>query len=190
MYSLAKKLQHSAILIYFLLTGKMPREVGPEKRHFGGEQGLITESTGGRTRHFWRCAFCNWEMGGKNFQNNKARIHLSGDHNLRNGLVSIVCNAAPDNIKEKFAALERLKRANKAQNKVKRQRADELLGKRKKGKSSPSRQSKLGYRNKASGEEVDLAWGEAFFGCDIPVAKIDHPLFREAIAMTKRSRSG
>ena len=95
------------ITLYFLFTGKMPREVGPEKRPFGGEDGLITESTGGRTRHFWRCAFCNWEMGGKNFQNNKARIHLSGDHNLRNGLVSIVCNGAPDNIKEKFAALER-----------------------------------------------------------------------------------
>ena len=69
---------------------KMPREVGPEKRHFGGEDGLITETTGGPTRHFWRCVFCNWEMGGENFQNNKARIHLSGDHNLRNGLVSIV----------------------------------------------------------------------------------------------------
>ena len=185
MHALAQKLQHSAVsnYFYFMFAVKMPREVGPEKRHFGGEDGLITETTGGRTRHFWRCAFCNWEMGGKNFQNNKARIHLSG-------LVSIVCNAAPDNIKEKFSALERLKRVAKAQNKAKRQRADELLGKNKKGKPSPSRQSKLGYRNKATAEEVDLAWGEAFFGCDIPVAKIDHPLFRQAIAMTKRSRTG
>ena len=168
----------------------MPREVGPEKRHFGGEDGLISETTGGHTRCFWRCAFCNWEMGGENFQNNKARIHLSGDHTLRNGLVSQVCNAAPDNIKQKFTALERLSRISKAKKKAKRQRAKELLGGNKKSKNSPTRQSKLGYRNKVSAEEVDLAWGEAFFGCDIPVAKIDHPLFREAIAMTKRSRSG
>ena len=78
----------------------------------------------------------------------------------------------------------------KAKKKAKRQRAKELLGGNKKSKNSPTRQSKLGYRNKVSAEEVDLAWGEAFFGCDIPVAKVDHPLFRDAIAMTKRSRSG
>ena len=167
----------------------MGREVGPERRHFGGEDGLITETTGGRTRNFWWCEFCSWELGGKNFQNNKARIHLSGDHSLRNGLVSRVCSAAPDRIKQKFTALERVKRDRKRTRIAKRARGKELLAKNKKSRS-PTHQSKLGYRNKATAEQVDHAWGEAFFVCDIPVAKIDHPLFREAIAITKKSRAG
>ena len=167
----------------------MPREVGQEKRHFGGKDGLITETTGGKTRNFWRCEFCSWELGGKNFQNNKARIHLSGDHSLRNGLVSRVCIAAPDDIKQKFSALERVSRENKLNRKAKRSRGKELLGANKKAKS-PTIQSKLAYRSKATAEEVDHAWGEAFFGLDIAPNKIDHPLFREAIAKTKKSRAG
>lgn len=168
----------------------MPREIGQEKTHFGGRDGLITETTGGgHKRNFWRCEFCSWELGGKNFQNNKARIHLSGDHNLRNGLVSRVCTAAPDDVKQKFAALERVSRENKRIRKAKRSRGKELLGANKKAKS-PTIQSKLAYRSKATGEEVDHAWGEAFFGLDIAPRKIDHPLFREAIFLTKKSRAG
>ena len=106
----------------------MPRSLGPERAHFGGEGGLVTETSLGRTRYFWRCAYCNWEMGGKNFQNNKARIHLSGDPKLRNGLVSSVCTAAPDNIKQQFSAIERLKRDNKRRASAKRRRAKEILG--------------------------------------------------------------
>ena len=79
----------------------MSRSLGSERAHFGGEGGLVTETSLGRTRYFWWCAYryCDWEMGGKNFQNNKTRIHLSGDPKLRNGLVSRVCLAAPSTAK-------------------------------------------------------------------------------------------
>ena len=39
-------------------------------------------------------------------------------------------------------------------------------------------------------DQVDLAWGEAFFGLDISIGKIQQPLFREAIAATKRINIG
>ena len=39
-------------------------------------------------------------------------------------------------------------------------------------------------------DDVDDSWGEAFFGLDIAAFKISHPLFREAIAVTKRSKPG
>ena len=167
----------------------MPRSLGPERAHFGGEGGLISETSLGRTRYFWRCAYCNWEMGGKNFQNNKARIHLSGDPNLRNGLVSRVCHSAPNNIKQQFSAIERSKRDNKRRASAKRRRAKELLGTVKTERTTPTKQSRLAYKG-CTNEEVDRLWGEAFFGCDIPVRKIAHPLFRNAIAATQRSKSG
>ena len=167
----------------------MPREVGPERAHFGGELGLITETSLGRTRFFWRCSYCSWEMGGKNFQNNKARIHLSGDMNLRSGLLSQVCSAAPDNIKQQFSALERVSRDNKQRRAAKRKRAKELLSANKSAdKNTPIKQSRLRYR-RVTGEEVDHAWGEAFFGCDITVNKVDHPLFRQTIMMTKKNKA-
>ena len=51
-----------------LLAAKMTREIGQEKTHFGGRDGLITETTGGWHKHnFWRCEFCSWELGGKTF---------------------------------------------------------------------------------------------------------------------------
>ena len=32
----------------------MPRKSGPERAHFGGELGLVTETTSnGNTKHFW-----------------------------------------------------------------------------------------------------------------------------------------
>lgn len=167
----------------------MPRSLGPERAHFGGEGGLVSETSLGRTRYFWRCAYCNWEMGGKNFQNNKARIHLSGDTNLRNGLVSRVCLTAPDHVKQQFSAIERLKRDNKRRASAKRRRAQELLGTVKTESTTPTKQSRLLYKSYTN-EEVDRVWGEAFFGCDIPVHKVALPLFRNAIAATQRSKSG
>ena len=98
-------------VVFFFL--QMPRELGPERQHFGGADGLISETRLGKTRFFWRCMHCSWEMGGKNFQNNKARIHLSGDPSLRNGLVSSVCTVAPEYVKTKFVNLERGKRDTK-----------------------------------------------------------------------------
>ena len=168
----------------------MPRDVGPERRYFGGEGGLITETHLGRTRFFWRCQFCNWQVGGKNFQNAKARIHLSGDPSLRNGIVAFVCPTAPDDVKKKFADLERAKREQKQKRFAKRQRAQELLGQNEKAASGtpPQKQSKLRYRNRATAEEIDKAWGEAFFGLDIPAHKVDRPLFREAIRLTKKAK--
>ena len=167
----------------------MPREIGPERTHFGGEGGLVTETHLGRTRHFWRCMYCNWQVGGKNFQNGKARIHLSGDPSLRNGMIATVCPNAPDEVKREFANLEREKRQQKQKRFAKRQRAAELLKHKKGDDTPPQKQSKLNLRNRAPNEEVDKAWGEAFFGLDIPAAKVDNPLFREAIRLTKKSKN-
>ena len=136
---------------------------------------------------------CNWELGGQNFQNAKARIHLSGDTSLRNGLISIVCANAPDDIKKQFTLLEKQKRLEKEQRAKKRKRQNELLGISSPASSpaSRARQSRLFHGAPTlADDDVDNAWGEAFFGLDISVGKIAQPLFREAITKTKRSKFG
>ena len=81
----------------------MPKHVGPERAHFGGEYGLITETReNGRPRYFWRCSHCNFQLGGKVFPNEKARIHLSGDASLRNGMISMVCSLVPEDVQKQF----------------------------------------------------------------------------------------
>ena len=105
----------------------MPRQVGPEKEHFGGEDGLYTEIVHGKTKYFWKCNHCNWELGGKNFQNSKVGIHLSGDPSLRNGLISVVCPRAPDEVKRRFTLLEQSKRMEKQLRCQKRKRDLTLL---------------------------------------------------------------
>ena len=52
----------------------------------------------------------SYEIGGQTFQNMKARIHLSGDLKLRNGIVANVCEQAPEEIQEQFGALVVAKR--------------------------------------------------------------------------------
>ena len=166
----------------------MPRLVGEERKHFGGEDGLYTEIAHGKPRYFWRCKFCNWELGGKNFQNDKARIHLSGDPSLRNGLISVVCPRAPDEVKRRFTLLEQSKRMEKDQRHQKRKRGLALLNPR---NSPVTKQTRLrATLSTLAHEDVDDSWGEAFFGLDIAAFKIAHPLFREAIAVTQRSKSG
>ena len=165
----------------------MPKEKGPEWEFFGGEDGLITEVTAGNVRHFWQCQFCGERLGGKIFPNRRARIHLSGDPALRNGIVAKVCHAAPADVKARFSVLVLTKRQKKTEETQKRKRAGELL-KIKGAVASPFKQSKLRYRSSLPDDDVDLAWGRAFFGLDIPVAKISTPLFREAIVATQQSK--
>ena len=169
----------------------MSREVGPERAFFGGEDGLYTEICAGKkARHYWKCMFCNWELGGKNFQNSKARIHLSGDPSLRNGLISNVCGSAPDEVKERFRLLEQSKRVETEQRAKKRKRMGELLNKTA-SPATAARQSRLSIGEPTlTDDKVDDTWGEAFFGLDISISKITQPLFREAIATTKRSKFG
>ena len=175
----------------------MPREAGPERAHFGGEQGLVTELVGGKTKHFWRCDFCGWQLGGKCFANSKARIHLSGDPTLKNGMVADVCDLAPAKIKAQFQALERLKRTEKEQKQLTRKRGAELMAatpspSSKKSKRTNFRQPQIPFSPVTptnTDEFVDSAWGMAFFGLDIAPNKIDNPLFKEAIHATQRSSS-
>ena len=166
----------------------MGREKGPEREHFGGDDGLFTETTGGdKIRYFWRCEFCNWELGGQNFQNSKARVHLSGADELRNGMISNLCVEAPPEVREKFKALELAKRKEAKEKKSKRKRANELLQRQKK-KAKKAGQSTLGFGPTCVGDdEVDDAWGEVFFGLDMPVAKLKTDLWRYAIELTKKS---
>ena len=167
----------------------MPREQGPERQHFGGKDGLISETKLGKTRYFYRCMHCGWELGGKNFQNNKARIHLSGDPVLRNGMVTRVFPADPDNVKTRFANLERQKRSSKKSKAEKRRRSEVLMAVKNQD-LTPTKQSRLKYKQKLSGDYVDEVWAEAFFGLDIAARKVDNPLFRSAIEATKRAKSG
>ena len=143
----------------------------------------------GKTKYFWECIFCKVRLGGKIFPNRRARIHLSGDPALRCGIVARVCTAAPVDVKAMFSALVVEKRTTKAVTDQKRKRADQIK-KAKRARNSPTaKQSKLTLRPKAlEDDEVDEAWGRAFFGLDIPVQKIQQPLFREAIAATRQSK--
>lgn len=162
----------------------MPRAPGPERAHFGGEGGVFSETFNGKTRYFWRCQYCHWELGGKNFQNSKARIHLSGDPSLRNGMISKVCERAPDTVKEKFTRLENSKRQEVKKKVEKRKRAQELLLGIKRAKSE--QQTLYGHKV-VEDKSVDAAWGEFVFGLDVAINKVAHPLFKQAIDMTKRS---
>ena len=47
--------------------------------------------------------------GGGDFQNEKPRVHLSGDNSLRTGLMTEVCTKAPKSINRQFTLLERSK---------------------------------------------------------------------------------
>ena len=178
------------ISVCHVFSINMPK--GPEREHFDG---LFSETcnTSGKTRHFWRCKFCSWELGGKNFQNNKARVHLSGDPDLRNGLISRVCARTTDIVKVKFTNLEKKKRQEsiatcKAE---KRKRAMKLLYHNKQKRQKNEQSTLFGGRaiNTVPDDDVDTAWGEFFFGLDVPVRKISHPLFRHAIDMTRKSGS-
>ena len=166
----------------------MPKQLGPERSHFGGEHGLITAIIGGTAKYYWRCEFCNWELGGKCFVNAKARIHLSGDPQLKNGQVVNLCTKAPDEIKQKFAKLERQKRQDKQQREMTRKRGLELMqspvNKRRK-----SRQITLLFKSSQTltDREVDDAWGLTCFGLDIPPNKLSDPLFKDVFHATQNS---
>jgi len=118
----------------------------------------------------------------------QARVHLSGDPSLRNGLISQVCTKAPDAVKIQFTALTKQKLADKSRKQVKRKRMGELM--RSNSWGSPSKQSKLEItaRSSMADQAVDNAWGRAFFGLDVAINKVDHPLFREAIEATKQAK--
>ena len=73
----------------------MPKKAGPERAHFGGEKGLISDQRGDAITYYWKCMYCGWKVGGKCFQNKKARVHLSGDSSLKTGLIVDVCVKAP-----------------------------------------------------------------------------------------------
>ena len=105
----------------------MPRGIGPERIHFGGEDGVVVQIKNGKTSYYWECMHCQWRMGGKVFQNAKARIHLSGDVRLRTGIINTVCKNAPKEVMEQFAKLERTKRKEKNLKLISRKRASELL---------------------------------------------------------------
>ena len=91
-----------------LFSKEMPRKLGPERAHFNGP--IKETQSNGSSRYFWRCNYCTYELGGQVFQNKKARIHLSGDLKLRNGIIANVCQRAPEQIKQEFGDLVAVKR--------------------------------------------------------------------------------
>ena len=139
----------------------MPKNVGPERAHFGGEFGLITETRqDGSAKYFWRCVHCNFCIGGKIFANVKARIHLSGDPKLRSGIISQVCTRAPEEVQKKFKAICAKKAEQKERRLAVRKRARELVEAQ--FSASPAKQSKLYLgrqprENLLDDDEVDQA---------------------------------
>ena len=105
-------------------------------------------------------------------------------------MISTVCSSVPNEVKVQFSNLVRAKRLEKEERFRKRKRRDELL-KSHQLASSPLKQTRLAVGvSSLTDDDVDDAWGEAFFGLDISVGKIQKPLFREAITATKRSKTG
>ena len=136
--------------------------------------------------------YCNQEIGGKVLPNARARIHLSGDPELRNGMVAQVCTKAPEEIKTQFALLHSTKMMASQNKAKKRKRAKELLRSKfsPSGVMSPAKQQKLHFMPKMMrDEEVDDAWGRVFFGLDIATHKVSNDLFKEAIDCTRLSSS-
>ena len=145
----------------------MPKRCGPERNNFGGEFGLITETrSNGKPRYYWRCSHCNFELGGKVFPNEKARIHLSGDASLRNGMIAVVCPRASEDVQQQFREIIAEKRAAKLKEKQCRKRARELTSAiLQSASASPAKQSKLFLKRgkQLEDDEVDEAWARAFF---------------------------
>lgn len=169
----------------------MPRKSGPERAHFGGEHGLISETQNGEVTYYWKCMYCGWKVGGKSFQNKKARVHLSGDATLKTGLITDLCTKAPNIVNEKFALLERQKRLEQSLKSQSRKRASELMSISPDALRKRKKQSELPFRrDKLPNNEVDDAWALAFFALDIAPYKIDHPIFRQALAATMKAKSG
>ena len=168
----------------------MPRTIGPERDHFGGEDGLCTEICNGQYNYYWKCMHCSFRLGGKNFPNAKARIHLSGDPSLRNGLISIVCSNAPDAVKTQFGLLVRTKRLEKEHRLKKRKRRYELL-RSNKAVIFPLKQSRLVVTPLSlADDDVNDAWGKAFFGLDISVTKYNNRCFGKQSLQHKEAKSG
>lgn len=175
----------------------MPRSLGPERAHFGGEDGLITKQFRGKTTYSWACNFCGFELGGQTLPNRKARIHLSGNPELRDGTISQVCPKAPDKIKKQFTDIELQKRKDKVEEAVSRKRAAELMAAspeyvaKKKRPLSSKKQSTLGFTRLGSlkANEVDDAWTRCFCALDMAPHKIESSFFKAALEATKNSPS-
>lgn len=172
----------------------MGRTLGPERAHFGGEDGLIIRVIRGKTAYSWACAFCKFEIGGQCFPNRKARIHLSGNSELRDGTISQLCTKAPDVIKKQFSAIEIAKRKKKDQENATRKRAAELMDASPEfvqQKPKTKRQSKLGFNRLGSlkANEVDDAWAKCFCALDIAPNKMESPFFKAALEATRKSPS-
>ena len=105
----------------------MPRKVGPERSHFGGQSGLTTVIVNGQAKYFWTCMHCGFNLGGQAFQNRKARIHLSGNNSLRDGSISMVCSKAPAEVQKQFTELEIESREKIQRTAASRKRCSELL---------------------------------------------------------------
>ena len=174
----------------------MGRTVGPERAHFGGADGLITKQRAGKTTYSWACDFCGFEIGGRVFPNRKARIHLSGDTSLRDGTISQLCRAAPEEIKQQFTAIEKGKREAKEKQVESKKRAAELMAaspefveSSRGGKSKRARkQTTLNFpaAGLLKSNEVDDAWAKCFFVLDIAPNKIESPFFKSALEATKK----
>ena len=74
----------------------------PSKNHFQH----VETKTGAKTEHHWSCNHCGFKLKGSNYKAARGRIHLSGDANLKSGLVANVCEEASTAVQEKFAADE------------------------------------------------------------------------------------
>ena len=170
------------------------RRLGPERAHFGGEDGLITRIQRGKPTYSWACNFCNFEIGGQCFPNHKARIHLSGNTELRDGTISTICAMAPEKVKKQFTQLVIEKKKQKEANNASRKRAAELMSASPElvavpqKKNRPKRQSTLQFSSAGSLKcnEVDDAWTRCFVALDIAPHKVDSPFFRAALEATKR----
>lgn len=149
---------------------------------------MVSQFRNGKQTWYWECMHCHWKMGGKVFQNAKARIHLSGDVNLRTGIITVVCDKAPTKVMAEFSELERQKRKEKVLKMKSRKRAAELLQQNSPAKRGKSQQKLPFAKAIVSDEDVDSAWARVFFGLDMAAHKISHPLFRSAIAATKKSK--
>ena len=103
-------------------------------------------------------------------------------------MIASVCPRAPEQIRQQFCAIIKEKEEEKKLKAQKRKRAEEL--RRSNSLSSPAKQIKLGFGkiNALGDDDVDEAWGRAYFGLDIAPFKIDKPLFRAAIDATKEAK--
>ena len=142
------------------------------------------DGEGNKTYH-WKCQYCDFKLLSKQFSAAKARIHLTGDVQLRSGLINQVCTSSPTEVMCQMSAMIAAKRDRRTLKAASRSHKRELTNATMRADAGKKQTTIDTYAPPATSTSVDQALGEMFFGLSIAPNKANSPLFTKAIDAVK-----